>query len=140
MSSPQTPPSASPELQALQKAIEREVSVDQSAIKLITGISDQLGKLATKAGPSGSVSASDLQAFVQQLNDSADALSKAVSANTPAAAGGSPAAASGSTPSAPTPTPPPPPTPPPTQTPKQTSTPTPPTPPSTPPKPGGSSR
>jgi hypothetical protein len=79
------------DLAALQKAVANEVTVDQSAIALINGISSQLNKLVNQSGQTTSqgmdcVPASDLQAMTKQLNDSANALAAAVKANTPASA------------------------------------------------------
>ena len=70
------------DLQSLQKAVANEVSVDQSAIKLIQGFSKSLTQMASGQD---SVPASDLQDLAKQLNDSANALAAAVKANTPAA-------------------------------------------------------
>jgi hypothetical protein len=79
------PSSASPEMQALHKAVANEISVDQSAMKAFSGLSEQLKKTANSAGPDGHVDASELQAMAKELDASAAALSAAITQNTPAA-------------------------------------------------------
>jgi hypothetical protein len=69
---------------ALQAAVAAEVAADQSAIKFVTGIGDQIKKMAQQAGPGGSVPTDQLNAFAKQLTDSANALTAALHANTPA--------------------------------------------------------
>jgi hypothetical protein len=68
------------DLAALQKAVENEVTVDQSAVTLIKGFAAHLTKLAGQPN----VAPSDLSALAKKLNDSAAALAAAVTANTPA--------------------------------------------------------
>jgi hypothetical protein len=68
------------DLTALQQAIEKEVTVDQSAITLIKGMAAHLTKLAGQPN----VAPADLSALAKKLNDSAAALAAAVTANTPA--------------------------------------------------------
>jgi hypothetical protein len=73
-------PPAPSDLAALQKAVENEVTVDQSAITLIKGVAAHVTKLASQPN----VAPSDLSALAKKLNDSAAALAAAVTANTPA--------------------------------------------------------
>lgn len=70
------------DLTTLQQAVANEVSVDQSAIKLINGMAAQITTLSKQPG---GASQQDLTALANQLNASAKALSAAVTANTPAA-------------------------------------------------------
>ena len=91
-SAPLPAPAPGPtDLQTLQKAVANEVNVEQSAIKLINGLSKEVNDMASeaKSSGSGSIPASDLQALAKQLNDSSKALAAAVTANTPASASGS---------------------------------------------------
>lgn len=76
------PPTGQPplpsDLTALQQAIEKEVSVNQSAVTLIKGLAAHLTKLSTQP----SVNPGDLSALAKKLNDSSAALAAAVTANT----------------------------------------------------------
>lgn len=65
------------DLSALQAEVERNGQVDQSAIALLQGLAATIEEL--KGDPAA------LQAFVDQLRGSSDALAAAVQANTPAA-------------------------------------------------------
>jgi hypothetical protein len=65
------------DLTALTAAVERAVTVEESAIALIQGIAAELA--AAKTDPAA------VQALADKLNAEADSLSVAVSANTPAA-------------------------------------------------------
>lgn len=64
------------DLSVLQAEVERNAAVDQSAIVLLTGLATKIEEL--KADPVA------LQAFVDSLRGSSDALAAAVAANTPA--------------------------------------------------------
>lgn len=65
------------DLTSLTAAVERAVTVEESAITLIQGIAAELA--AAKNDPAA------VQALADKLNTGADALSSAVTANTPAA-------------------------------------------------------
>lgn len=64
------------DLSALQSEVERNGAVDQSAIVLLNGLAAKIEEL--KGDPAA------LQAFVDSLRGSSDALAAAVTANTPA--------------------------------------------------------
>jgi hypothetical protein len=64
----------------LTAAVQRETTVQSSAIALIQGLADQIKQTSTEPA---------VQALADQLNQNADALAQAVTANTPTPAGGS---------------------------------------------------
>jgi hypothetical protein len=64
----------------LAAAVQKETSVQASAIALILGLADQIKQLSTEP---------QVQALADQLNANADALARAVTANTPTPADGS---------------------------------------------------
>jgi uncharacterized protein YoxC len=64
----------------LAAAVQKETSVQASAIALIQGLADQIKQLSTEP---------QVQALADQLNANADALAQAVTANTPTPADGS---------------------------------------------------
>jgi hypothetical protein len=65
----------------LTAAVQRETTVQSSAIALIQGLADQIKQASTDPA--------QVQALADQLNQNADALAQAVTANTPTPAGGS---------------------------------------------------
>lgn len=65
------------EMKTLQDEVERNTSVDQSAVTLLTGLAAKIE--AMKTDPVA------LQSFADSLRNSSDALAAAVVANTPAA-------------------------------------------------------
>jgi hypothetical protein len=60
----------------LAAAVQRQTSVDQSVLTLISGLADQIKQ--TSADP-------QVQALADQINQNSDQLAAAVTANTPAA-------------------------------------------------------
>lgn len=70
-------------LDNLTAAVTRQTTVEQSAITLIQGIAKQLADLIANSG--NTVDPAALQAIVDQMGSSEDALAAAVTANTPVA-------------------------------------------------------
>lgn len=65
------------DLKTITDAVEKETTVDASIITLLTQISDELKAAGTDQ--------TALDALAQKINDNADAIAAAVTANTPAA-------------------------------------------------------
>jgi hypothetical protein len=81
------PPASGPaNLAQLQTAIQQIITVEDSAVKLINGMAEELNKMTANVPPGGSVPVSQLNALAQQLKQSTEALAQAVKANTPASA------------------------------------------------------
>ena len=70
-------------LDALAAAVAADVTVDQSAITLLNGLTAKIQELITASG--NTVDPVLLQAIVDQINASKDSLAAAVVQNTPAA-------------------------------------------------------
>mgnify|MGYP007044033604 FL=1 len=70
-------------LDALAAAVAADVTVDQSAITLLGGLTAKIDELIATSG--NTIDPAALQALVDQINASKDALAAAVVANTVAA-------------------------------------------------------
>jgi len=75
------------DISALQTAVANETTVEQSAITLISGFSQQLkdALAAAQAAGNNSVDPATIQGIVDTMTQSQTALAAAVAANTPAA-------------------------------------------------------
>ncbi len=71
------------DLTALTTAVNDEKTVEESAITLLTGLSQKIADLIAASG--NTVDPAALQAIVDEINTNKAALAAAVSANTPAA-------------------------------------------------------
>lgn len=68
-------------LDELRVAVERNTSVDTSAVALLNGIAEALRELGSRP----TVNPADVKALADQLTSSTDGLAAAVTANTPTA-------------------------------------------------------